>query len=87
MSSSLNDGVNRAALLRRVAENFREEWRARTAPPHSPKFSMAAHTILTPVQVFGYVEERTEGSGRHTNPADVNRWGRQIRVKMVWLLR
>jgi len=83
--SSLNDGVNRVALLRRAAESFRAERHAGTAPPHSPKFSMAAHATLSRAQVFGYIAERTRGSDRHTKGDDVNRWRRQIRVKMVWL--
>ena len=52
---------------------------------HSPGFSATAHATLAEPQVFGYVEETTRRSGGHTKGDDVNRWGRQIRVKMVWL--
>ena len=85
--NNLNDGVNRAALLRRQPENFRAERRAMTDQEDSPTFSATAHTTLAESQVFGYVEETTRRSGGHTTGDDVNRWGRQIRVKMVWLLK
>jgi len=85
LQSNLNYGVNRAALLRRRPENFRGEVRAATGLEDSPRFSMPAHTTLAEPQVFCYVEETTRRSGGHTKAAGVNRWGRQIRVKMVWL--
>ena len=71
----------------RVAENFRRKRRATTGPRQSPRFSTTAHTTLAEPQVFCYVEETTRRSVRRTKGDDVNRWGRQIRVKMVWLLR
>ena len=80
-------GVNRAAILRRSPENFAEEGRRATGAGHSPIFSTTAHATLEEPQVFGYVEETTRRSGGHTKGDDVNRWGRQIRAKMVWLLR
>ena len=85
LQNNLNDGVNRAAILRRQPENFRGKRRRADVPGHSPLFSAAADATLADAQVFGYVAERTQRSGRHTKGNDVNRWGRQIRVKMVWL--
>jgi len=72
LQNNLNDGVNRAALLRRVQQNFRGERRATTGPGHSPAFSATARTTLAEVQVFGFVAERAWCRGRHTESADVN---------------
>jgi hypothetical protein len=66
LQNNPNDGVNREALLRRAAENFRGERRDWTRPRRSPEFSMAAHATLAEPQVFGYVEETTRSSGGHT---------------------
>lgn len=85
LSSNPCLGVNRAALLRPRAENFRRERRAGTRLRHSPEFSTAADATLADAQVFGYIAERTQGSGRHTKGDNVNRWGRQIRIEIVWL--
>ena len=60
------------------------EWTP-SRPRQSPKFSATEDAALEQAQVFGYVAERTDGSGRHTKGDDVNRWGKQIRVKRVWL--
>ena len=59
LQSNLNYGVNRAALLRRPPENFREKGRRATGAGHSPLFSAAADTTLAEPQVFCYVEETT----------------------------
>ena len=87
LSSNPGVGVNRRAILRRPPEKFGGEVRAATVAGHSPLFSAAAHATLVEAQVFGYVEETTRRLGGHTRGDDVNRWGRQIRVKMVWLLK
>jgi hypothetical protein len=85
LQNNLSDGVNRAALLRRPPENFRGKGRRADMPGHSPLFSAAADTTFAEPQVFGYVEETTRRSGGQTKGDDVNRWGRQFRVKMIWL--
>ena len=59
LQSNLNDGVNRAAILRRSPENSRGERRATTGREDSPLFSATADTTLAEPQVFGYVEETT----------------------------
>ena len=85
LQSNLNYRVNRAAILRRSPENFGGEGVRAAGAGHSPGFSATAHATLAEPQVFGYVEETTRRSGGHTKGDDVNRWGRQIRVKIVWL--
>ena len=46
LQNNLNDGVNRAAILRRPAENFREERLDPTGTGDSPGFSATADATL-----------------------------------------
>ena len=87
LSSNPCVGVNRArAFSGRLGEKRAEGHRKPRHATHRDSPRPRAPTGAAP-QVIGYVEEKTTGSRRHTKGADVNYWGKQIRVEMNWLLR
>jgi len=85
LSSNPYVGVNRGAFLRPTREKNGAEGRRKPCRATHRDSPRRRTSNGRGPQLVGCVEERTRGSCRYTEGAEVNYRGRQIRVKMVWL--